>query len=391
MRTQIGIVGAGPAGLLLSHLLHLHGIESVVLETRSRRYCETRIRAGILEQGTADLLSASGVGERMGREGLVQTGIVLRFDRRDCRIDLSGLTGRTITVYGQQEIVKDLIAARLTAGGEIFFEVTDVEVADYDTEAPKIRFRHDGTPLELQCDFIAGCDGSHGVCRPSVPAGVLTTHEQVFPHAWLGILGQVPPASIEVIYSSHARGFALLSVRSPELSRLYLQCAPAERLEEWPDDRIWEELCRRLERNGDWTLEDGPVLQKGITALRSFVVTPMQYGRLFLVGDAAHVVPLSGAKGLNLAAADVRVLARAFEEFYVRGRRDLLAGYSDVCLRRVWKVQRFSWWMTWMLHRPTDGEFADRIRLAELIYVTDSRAASTALAENYVGLPFDDG
>ncbi|HLJ58459.1 MAG TPA: 4-hydroxybenzoate 3-monooxygenase [bacterium] len=391
MRTQVGIVGAGPSGLLLSHLLHLRGIESVVVEIRSRQYCETRIRAGVLEQGTADLLSASGVGARMAREGLVHHGIVLRFGGRDHRIDLSGLTGgRTITVYGQHEVVKDLIAARLSAGGGIFFDVQDVEVLDVDTPAPRIRFDRGGVAQDLRCDFIAGCDGFHGVCRPTVPAGVLTAYEHTFPLAWLGILAQVPPASDELIYSSHERGFALLSMRSPELSRLYLQCAPDEDINGWSDERIWDELRRRFERDDAWTLRDGPVVQKGITAMRSFVVAPMQYERLFLVGDAAHIVPPTGAKGLNLAAADVAVLARALETFYTTGRTDLLARYSDVCLRRVWKVQRFSWWMTSMLHRSSDGEFFDRLHRAELDYITGSRAASTALAENYVGLPFDD-
>ncbi len=390
MRTQVGIVGAGPAGLLLSHLLRRRGIDSIVLELRSRQYCETRVRAGVLEQGTAELLRAIGVGERMAREGLVHHGIVLRFDRRDHRIDLSGLTGRTITVYGQHEVVKDLIAARLAAGGEILFEVADVAVVDVDTPAPRIRFDHARARRELRCDFVAGCDGFHGVCRPSIPPGALSIYEHTFPYAWLGVLARVPPPSEELIYSSHERGFALQSMRSPELSRLYLQCAPTEELAAWPDDRIWDELRRRFERDGGWTLPEGPVLQKGITGMRSFVADPMQYGRLFLLGDAAHIVPPTGAKGLNLAAADVRVLARALDAFYAEGRGDLLERYSAVCLRRVWKVQRFSWWMTSMLHRSAAGPFFDRLRHAELDYVTASRAASTALAENYVGLPFEE-
>ena len=390
MRTQVGIVGAGPAGLLLSHLLHLRGIESVVLEIRSRRYCETRIRAGVLEQNTADLLAESGVGERMKREGLVHHGIVLRFGGRDHRINLSELTGgRTIMVYGQHEVVKDLIAARVAAGGDILFEVEDVGVGDLETATPRIRFRRGGVAQELHCDFIAGCDGFHGICRPSIPSGVLTASDHTYPFAWLGVLAQVAPASAELIYANHAHGFALLSMRSPRVSRLYLQCDPAEDINEWPDDRIWRELRCRFETEGGWTLKEGPVLQKGITPMRSFVVTPMQHGRLFLLGDAAHIVPATGAKGLNLAAADVRVLARAFEAFYTQGRTDLLAGYSDTCLRRVWKVQRFSWWMTSMLHRSPEGEFFNRLHLAELDYVTSSRAAATALAENYVGLPFD--
>jgi p-hydroxybenzoate 3-monooxygenase len=325
------------------------------------------------------------------REGLVHRGIVLRFGGRDHRIDLCGLTGgRTIMVYGQHEVVKDLIAARLNAGGDVRFEVEDVEVLDVDTPTPRIRFRSDGVPQELRCDFVAGCDGFHGVSRSAVPFGVLTTYEHAFPLAWLGILAQVPPASDELIYSSHARGFALLSMRSPELSRLYLQCTPDEDLRAWPDDRIWDELRRRFERDDGWTLRDGPVLQKGVTAMRSFAVAPMQYQRLFLLGDAAHIVPPTGAKGLNLAVADVRVFTRALDAYYGEGRTDLLARYSEMCLRRVWKVQRFSWWMTTMLHRSPDGEFFDRLHLAELEYTANSRAASTALAENYVGLPFDD-
>jgi p-hydroxybenzoate 3-monooxygenase len=389
MRTQVGIVGAGPAGLLLSHLLHLQGIESMVLEARSRDYVEKRIRAGVLEQGTADVLCETGVGDRMRREGLVHHGIELRFGGRGHRIDLTGLTGRAITVYGQHEVLKDLIAARLAAGGQVLFEVDEVAIRDFDTDAPTIRFRAGGEPQELRCDFIAGCDGSHGVCRPSVPAGILTVHERVYPFAWLGILAQAPPSSDELIYAYHERGFALHSMRSPALTRAYLQCAPDEDLAHWSDERIWAELHRRFAADG-WTLTEGPILQKGITGMRSVVVEPMQHGRLFLAGDAAHIVPPTGAKGLNLAVADIRILARALGEFYASGTTDRLDRYSDACLPRVWRTQRFSWWMTSMLHRMEDaGDYQHRLQIAELEYVTGSKAAATALAENYVGLPLD--
>ncbi len=390
MQTQVGIVGGGPSGLLLSHLLHLQGIESIVLEIRSREYCENRIRAGVLEHDTAELLVQSGVGERLKREGLVHEGIKLRFRRRDHRIDFPELTGgKTIVVYSQHEVVKDLIEARLKAGGQIRFEVEDVSVHDFNTSVPSIRFHTNGESREIRCDFIAGCDGFHGVCRPSVPAGVLRTYEKDYPFAWLGILAQVAPSSDELIYASHDRGFALLSMRSPETSRLYLQCDPEEDIQEWSDDRIWNEMQQRFATDDGWTLKEGPITQKGITAMRSFLVDPMQYGRLFLLGDAAHIVPPTGAKGLNLAVADVRVFAQALEAFYKQGRMDLLGRYSEICLRRVWKVQRFSWWMTTMLHRSSEGDFSEQVHLAELDYVTSSQAAATSLAENYVGLPFD--
>ncbi len=390
MRTQVGIVGAGPAGLLLSQWLHLQGIESIILEDRSREYCENRIRAGVLEHDTAKLLEQLGAGERMKREGLIHKGIYLRFHRRDHYINLTELTGgKSITVYSQHELVKDLIEARLKAGGQILFEAKAVSVDGLETSAPKIRFRQDGEVRELECDFVAGCDGFHGLCRASLPAAALRIYENTYPYAWLGILAQVAPSSEELVYTSHQRGFALLSMRSPEVSRLYLQCGPEEDINEWPDERIWEELRLRTARDDGWTLKEGPVLQKGITAMRSFLVEPMQYGRLFLLGDAAHIVPPTGAKGLNLAAADVRVLARSLEAFYKQGRADLLDRFSESCLHRVWKVQRFSWWMTSMLHRSNQGEFFEHIRLAELDYVARSRAAATTLAENYVGLPFD--
>ena len=391
MRTQVGIVGAGPAGLLLSHLLHLEGIDSIVVERRSRAYVEGRIRAGVLEQGVADLLVETGVGERLRREGLVHHGIELRFRGESHRIDFADLAqGRGVTVYGQHEVVKDLIARRLADGGTILFEAEDVSVQDL-AGAPRIRFRRDGAEEEIACDILAGCDGSHGVCRDAIPDGVLTAYERVYPFGWLGILAQAPPASHELIYANHERGFALLSMRSPEISRLYLQCEPDEDLARWPDARIWEELHVRLEAGGGVRLAEGPVLQKGVTAMRSFVVEPMQHGRLFLAGDAAHIVPPTGAKGMNLAVADVRRLAQALALHFHKGRDDLLESYSAACLRRVWKVQRFSWWMTSMLHRfEADTPFDRRRQLAELDYVTSSRAAATTLAENYVGLPFED-
>lgn len=393
MRTQVGIVGAGPAGLLLSHLLHLQGIESIIVESRSREYCETRIRAGVLEYGTAALLDEAGVGARMRREGLEHHGIYLRFSGRDHHINFPELTGgKHIIVYAQHELVKDLVAARLAAGTPIYFEAENVAVEAIDSAQPHVQFRHGGKDQRIDCDFIGGCDGFHGICRPSIPAGALKIWENIYPFAWLGILAQTAPSSDELIYARHSCGFALLSMRSPEISRLYLQCRPDEDLNEWPDERIWNELKLRLARDDGWVLRDGAVLQKGITGMRSFVAEPMQFGRLFLLGDAAHIVPPTGAKGLNLAAADVRVLAHALDTFYKGKDSTLLAAYSATCLSRVWKVQRFSWWMTSMLHQSPQGgapEFFDNIHLAELEYVASSRAAATALAENYVGLPFD--
>ena len=391
MRTQIGIVGAGPAGLLLAHLLHLQGIESVIVETRPRKYIEERIRAGVLEQGTVDLLVETGVGDRLKREGLIHHGIELRFNRRGHRINMFELTGgKAITIYAQHEVVKDLVGARLAAGGQIFFEAADVSVDGFNGTAPSIRFATEGKTRELSCDFIAGCDGFHGVCRPSIPSGVLTEFDRTYPFAWLGILAQAPPSSQELIYAYHEHGFALLSMRSTEIGRLYLQVPPEADIHDWPDDKIWRELHSRFAVDGDWKLTEGPVLQKGITPMRSFVVEPMQYGRLYLAGDAAHIVPATGAKGLNLAAADVRLLAQAFADFYSSGRTRLLEQYSHSCLRRVWKAQRFSWWMTSMLHRfDTDSPFDQRRQVAELDYLTGSRAAMTSLAENYVGLPWD--
>jgi p-hydroxybenzoate 3-monooxygenase len=389
MRTQVGIVGAGPAGLVLSQLLHREGIDSVVVEARSREYCEQRVRAGVLEQGTVELLTEMGVGDRMKREGLIHDGVEIRFNGRGHRIDFKELTGRSITIYAQQEVVKDLIAARLAAKAEILFDTEDVSVHDFDSAEPKIRFIKNGEPAEIQCDFIAGCDGFHGVCRPSI-AKALTLYERVFPFAWLGILAAAPPSSEELIYCYHERGFALHSMRSPEITRLYLQCAPDEDLAKWSDEKIWAELQTRLATQGGNKLTEGEILQKGVTGMRSFVADPMQHGRLFLAGDAAHIVPPTGAKGLNLAVADVRVLARAIAEFYRSGNSDLLDHYSERCLRRVWLVQRFSLWMTTTLHRfPGSDSFEEHRQRADLDYLTSSRAAAQAFAENYVGLPMN--
>jgi p-hydroxybenzoate 3-monooxygenase len=388
-RTQVGILGAGPAGLILSHLLHLEGIDSVVLEVHTRKYIEERVRAGVLEQGTVELLTEMGVGERLKREGLVHHGVEFRFGRQGHHIDFQDLVGRSITIYAQQEVVKDLVAARLAAGGQIVFEATDASVHDLTSQSPRIRYRKDGVEHELVCDFIAGCDGFHGICRASIEKS-LTIYDRTYPFAWLGILAEVPPSSHELIYANHDLGFALLSMRSPEISRLYIQCDPEEDIANWPDARIWEQLHLRLAtRDGKWKLTEGPVIQKNIAEMRSFVADPMQYGRLFLAGDAAHIVPPTGAKGLNLAATDARVLARALKDFYSFSSTDLMDRYSEICLRRCWKVQHFSWWMTSMLHRiPGESAFDRQRQLAELDYVTGSRAASTSLAEHYTGLPF---
>lgn len=391
MRTQVGIVGAGPAGLLLAHLLHQHGIESIIVETRSRAYIESRVRAGVLEQGTVDTLNEAGVGERMRQQGLIHHGIELGFAGHRHRINLHELTGgRAITVYGQQEVVKDLINARFDAGAPIFFEVEETSIHTLDSDKPGIRFRKDGQSHEIACDFIAGCDGFHGICRTSIPPDALKVFERVYPFGWLGILAESKPPSEELIYCNHPRGFALFSMRSPDITRLYIQCEPNEVTANWSDDRIWHELELRLGVDESMRLEEGPILQKGISPMRSFVVEPMQFGQLFLAGDAAHILPPTGAKGMNLAVADVRVLSRALASFYQHGQTDLLAQYSETCLRRIWRAQHFSWWMTSLLHRfPDQSPFQQRLQLAELAYLTSSRAAATALAENYVGLPFD--
>jgi p-hydroxybenzoate 3-monooxygenase len=382
MRTQVAIVGAGPAGLMLAHLLRLGGIDSVVLERRSRDYVERRVRAGVLEHPTVELLRQVGVADRLDREGMPHHGLSLRFDGADHRIALTDLTGKSITVYGQQEVVKDLIAARLTAGEPLLFEVSEVTV---DPATPLVTFTDaDGEVRRLACDFIAGCDGSHGVCAPHVDA---TVHAHDYPFAWLGVLAKAPPSHSELIYAYHERGFALHSMRTPEITRLYLQVAPDERIEDWPDARIWDELGRRLAADG-FTLATGPILEKGITTMRSVVTEPMRQDRLFLAGDAAHIVPPTGAKGMNLAIADVWVLAEALGAYFGDGRTDLLDAYSETCLRRVWRAEHFSWWMTSMLHQaPGADEFQRKLQLAQLRYVATSEAAATSLAENYVGLP----
>ena len=386
-RTQVGIVGAGPAGLTLGHLLQLEGIDTVILEDRSRDHIEARIRAGVIEQAIVDLLVEAGAGERLQREGLVHHGIELQFAGERHRIPLSDLAGgRAIVIYGQTEIVKDLIRLRLEAGCPLHFEVEDVSVHGLDTERPLIRYRREGRDEELECDVIAGCDGYHGVCRPSIPADVLSEFSREYPFGWLGILAEVAPSSDELVYAHHERGFALSSLRSPELSRLYVQCSPDEDLAEWPDERIWDELQTRLGLEG-WTLAEGPILERGVTGMRSYVCEPMRYRRLFLAGDAAHIVPPTGAKGLNLALHDVRVLAEALADWSRSGSTAGLDAYSDTCLRRVWQAEHFSWWMTQMLHRPEDHDpFDVRLQLSQLRYVTSSDAAARSLAENYVGL-----
>ncbi len=389
MRTQVGIVGAGPAGLLLSQLLYLRGIESVVIETRSRDYVQQRVRAGLLEQGTADTLIEAGAGDRMLREGLVHHGINLQFGGQRHRIAFERLVpGRAVTVYGQQEVVKDLIAARLVAGGKVLFEVSGVELEDIDGAHPAITFNHDSQRLRIDCDVIAGCDGFHGVCRDAIPAGVLKVYDREYPFGWLGVLAAVAPSSDELVYAHNDRGFALLTMRSPAISRLYLQVAADEDIRRWPDERIWAELRARLEAVPDWRLETGPVIEKAVTAMRSFVVEPMQYGRLYLAGDAAHIVPPTGAKGLNLAAFDVTLLTEALAAWYSGDGSGLLDEYSATCQRRVWRVQHFSWWMTTLLHTFDDHDGYDRrLQQSYLEYVCGSQAAATTLAENYVGLP----
>ena len=388
MRTQVAIIGAGPAGLLLSQLLHLRGIDSVVLECRSREYVQNRVRAGVLEQGTVDTLAAAGAGDRLRREGMVHHGIELRFGGQGHRIAFERLVpGRAITVYGQQEVVKDLIAVRLAAGGRLLFGVRDVAPAGFGGSSPKVSFRHDSERVTLDCDFIAGCDGFHGVCRDAIPAGAAEFFEREYSFGWLGVLAAVPPSSDELIYSATDRGFALHSMRSPQVSRFYLQVAADTDIAAWPDDRIWAELRARLETVPGWRLRTGEVLEKGVTAMRSFVTEPMQFGRLYLAGDAAHIVPPTGAKGLNLAAYDVSVLTEALAAWYSGGGGALLQAYSVTCLRRVWRVQQFSWWMTTLLHTLDGADAYDRrLQRSYLDYVCASQAAATSLAENYVGL-----
>lgn len=404
-RTRVGIVGAGPAGLFLAHLLHRRGIGSVIVETRKRVEIEGTIRAGVLEQGTVDLMNEMGLGARMMREAHFHSGITLRFDGASHHIDIEGLTGgKRVTVYAQHEVIRDLVAARLEDGGEILFNVRETSLHDLDTDRPKIRYRHapedgeddgadngaDGGMEEIHCDFVAGCDGFHGPSRAAVPQALRTVYQKVHPFGWLGILTEAPPSHPELIYANHERGFALLSTRSPEIQRLYVQCDPTDDIAGWSDDRIWSELHARLATRDGWTLTEGPILQKGIIAMRSFVCEPMRHGRLFLAGDAAHIVPPTGAKGMNLAVADAVVLARGLADYCLSGRSERLERYSATALRRVWKAERFSSYMTAMLHRnEAETPFERRIHLAELDYVVHSRAAATALAENYVGLPID--
>jgi p-hydroxybenzoate 3-monooxygenase len=392
-RTQVAIIGAGPSGLLLSRLLSLDGIDNVVLERQSCGHVAGRIRAGVLEQGTVDLLVQAKAGERMLHDRLVHDGVNLAFAGRSVRVDFKALTGRSVSVYGQTEVTKDLIDVLTQAGAQLVYEAADVSIEGFDRKSPMVRYRHGGVAHELSCDFIAGCDGSHGVCRRSIPPKAAQSFERVHPFGWLGILADVPPVDHELIYSNHERGFALCSMRSATRSRYYVQCSVEDKLEAWPDARFWDELRRRLpERIAD-SLVTGPSIEKSIALLRSFVVEPMRFGQLFLVGDAAHIVPPTGAKGLNLAAADVRVLHRCLVEHYrgtCSGARALIDQYSELCLRRVWKAVRFSWWFTSIMHKFSDDPFNHRVQLAELEYLSSSSAALTSLAENYVGLPFEN-
>ncbi|MGE3989487.1 4-hydroxybenzoate 3-monooxygenase [Pseudorhodoplanes sp.] len=388
MRTQVGIFGAGPAGLMLSHLLHLAGIESIVIENRSREYIEQRIRAGLIEQWATDMLTETGVGERMEREAMFHDGSHLCFDGSTHQVNFRELVGKGITVYGQQEVVKDLVDRRLADGGQILFEVDNTAAHDCHTDKPFITLTHDGKDQRIDCDFIAGCDGFHGICRPTFPEGALTFYDREYPFGWLGILSESPPPDDELIYAYHPTGFALYTMRTPTLARLYLQVDYDEDANNWSDNRIWEQLHVRL--GGTRKLQEGKILQKGVTAMRSFVCEPMRSGRLFLAGDSAHIVPPTGAKGMNLALADVKMLSRAIADFYRSRRTDLLDSYSDTCLKRVWKAQRFSWWMTQIFHVfPNEVSFDRRRQLAELDYLAHSTAAQTSLAEQYTGLPFD--
>lgn len=389
MRTQIAIIGAGPAGLLLSHLLHLKGIESIVLESRTRAEIESTIRAGVLEQGTMDMLSEAGVGARMVKEGALHHGIELAFGGERHRIDLTELTGRAITVYAQHEVIKDLVAARFAAHGQIEFSVGDVSVDAIDTDMPSVQYTQGGEQRRIDADFVIGADGFHGIARPSVPEDVRRDYQRIYPFGWFGILVESAPSSDELIYAQHERGFALVSTRSPTVQRLYFQCDPKDDVNNWSDDRIWSELHARLESKDGWKIKEGKIFQKNIIGMRSFVSTPMQHGRLFLAGDAAHIVPPTGAKGMNLAIADVRLLSIALDDFYKTGRQDLLAAYTATALKRVWRAEHFSWWMTSLFHRFDDASpFQQQLQQSELEYVVSSRAAATALAENYVGLPF---
>jgi p-hydroxybenzoate 3-monooxygenase len=388
MRTQVAIIGAGPAGLLLGQLLHKHGIDNIILERQTGDYVLSRVRAGVIEQVTMDLLDEAGVGGRMHADGLVHEGVQICVDGIRHRISFKEMTGKAVMVYGQTELTKDLMDGRAAVGAPTVYAAHDVSLHDFLGTKPRVTYRADGKTHEIDCDFIAGCDGFHGICRKSVPPGAITAHERVYPLGWLGILSETPPVSDELIYVRHPSGFALCSMRSPTRSRYYLQCSLAEDIEAWPDDRFWEELKPRLDDEARERLVTGPSIEKSIAPLRSFVAEPMRFGRLFLAGDAAHIVPPTGAKGLNLAASDVRYLARAFAEYYGEQSDDGLEHYSSRALARVWKAERFSWWMTTLLHKISENSFEQKIQLAELDYLFRSKAAATVFAENYVGLPY---
>ena len=391
MRTQVAIIGAGPSGLLLGQLLHNAGIDNVIIERQTGEYVLGRIRAGVLEQGMVDLLRQAGVSQRMDAEGLVHTGFELALDDRQVHIDLKGLTGgKTVMVYGQTEVTRDLMAAREAVGAQTLYSASNVQPHGMKIDAPYVTFDKEGESWRLDCDYIAGCDGFHGVARQSIPSDVLKIFERVYPFGWLGVLADTPPVNDELVYARHERGFALCSQRSASRSRYYLQVPAEEKVEDWSDQRFWAELKTRLPKALAERLVTGPSIEKSIATLRSFVVEPMQYGRLFLLGDAAHIVPPTGAKGLNLAASDVSTLFNMLCKVYTEGRTDLLERYSEVCLRRIWKAERFSWWMTSMLHRFPDSDgFSQRIADSELAYFVESAAGRTTIAENYVGLPYE--
>ncbi|PXX95148.1 4-hydroxybenzoate 3-monooxygenase [Halomonas sp. LBP4] len=391
MKTQVAIIGAGPSGLLLGQLLSRQGIDNVILERKSGEYVLSRIRAGVLEQGMVDLLREAGVDRRMDEEGLPHDGVELAFDNRRVRVDLAGLTGgKTVMVYGQTEVTRDLMEAREAIGGTTIYEADNVQPHDLETDHPYVTFEKEGETVRLDCDYVAGCDGYHGVSRQSIPRDRIKTFEKVYPFGWLGLLSETPPVAEELIYARHERGFALCSMRSETRSRYYIQVSLDEKVEDWSDERFWEELKRRVPDEVAGKLVTGPSIEKSIAPLRSFVVEPMQHGRLFLVGDAAHIVPPTGAKGLNLAASDVNTLYRLMVKVYQEGRTDLIPNYSETCLKRIWKAERFSWWMTTMLHKFSEEEdFGTRMQQAELDYVTSSEAGLTTIAENYVGLPYE--
>jgi p-hydroxybenzoate 3-monooxygenase len=390
MKTQVAIIGAGPSGLLLGQLLHKHGIDNIILEAKTPEYVLSRIRAGVLEQGMVDLLREAGAGARMDREGHVHEGFTLAFDGKEKRVDLKKYSGgKTVMVYGQTEVTHDLMDARAASGAVTIYEAHDVQPHDFYTDKPRVTFVKNGETVELECDYIAGCDGFHGVSRKSVPADAIKTFERVYPFGWLGVLSRTPPVADELIYANHPRGFALCSMRNPMLSRYYVQCSLDEKVEEWSDERFWNELKSRLPEEVAARLVTGPSIEKSIAPLRSFVAEPMKFGRMFLVGDAAHIVPPTGAKGLNLAASDVSTLYRLLRKAYHEGRAELLEKYSEICLRRIWKAERFSWWMTSAMHKFGDDTFTQRIQQAELEYYTNSEAGLATIAENYVGLPYE--